>query len=156
MRASAGTPQLAAADWSRTDGTFHRIPLDCGDLKISHIGTSGESVRIQRLAEDRQWVRNPDWARTENLVGFAGHPIQFRGTVLGVLAVFRRTEPDDACWEWLRVLADSAAVAIANARAFEQVDALRHELELERDYLRQEVQETGVFGEILVYRFNKT
>ena len=149
LRASAGTPQLAAADWSRTDGSFHRIPLDRGELKISHIGTSGESVRIQRLSEDRQWVRNPDWARSENLVGFAGHPILFRGTVLGVLAVFRRAEPDDACWEWLRVLADSAAVAIANARAFEQVDALRHELELERDYLRQEVQDTGAFGEIL-------
>ena len=149
LRASAGTPQLAGADWSRTDGTFHRIPLDRGDLKISYIGTSGESVRIQRLSEDRQWVRNPDWARSENLIGFAGHPILFRGKVVGVLAVFRRAEPDDTCWEWLRVLADSAAVAIANARAFEEVDALRHELELERDYLRQEVQDAGVFGEIL-------
>ena len=149
LRASAGTPQLAATDWSRTDGTFHRIPLDRGDLKISHIGTSGQSVRIPRLSEDRQWVRNPEWARDENLVGFAGHPICLRGTVVGVLAVFRRTEPDDECWDWLRVLADSAAVAIANARAFEQVEALRRELELERDYLRQEVQENGVFGEIL-------
>jgi transcriptional regulator with GAF, ATPase, and Fis domain len=140
---------VPGADWSRTNGTFHRIPLGHKELKISHIATSGESVRIQRLSEDAQWVRNREWIRNEGLVGFAGHPLVFRGEVLGVLAVFRRTEPDDACWQWLRALADAAAVAIANARAFEQVEALRRELEMERDYLRQEVQETGLFGEIL-------
>jgi transcriptional regulator with GAF, ATPase, and Fis domain len=149
LRASQGTPLARGGDWSRTDGTFHRIPLGRGDLKVSHIATSGESVRIQRLDEDRQWIRNQDWARHEGIMGFAGHPVIFRGEVLGVLSVFRRSEPDDLCWDWLRVLADSAAVAIANARAFEQVDSLRRALELERDYLRQEVQEAGLFGEIL-------
>ena len=149
LRASAGTPQVPGADWSRTNGTFHRIPLGHNELKISHIATSGESVRIQRLSEDAPWIRNQEWIRSEGLVGFAGHPLVFRGEVLGVLAVFRRTEPDDACWQWLRALADAAAVAIANARAFEQVETLRRELEMERDYLRQEVQETGLFGEIL-------
>ena len=149
LRASAGNPQTAGADWSRTNGGFHRIPLRTGHSKISHIAASGESVRIQRLSEDQKWIRHQDWAQSEHLIGFAGHPLVFRGEILGVLAVFRRAEPTDACWEWLRVLADTAAVAIANARAFEQVESLRHELELERDYLRQEIQETGLFGEIL-------
>ena len=148
LRASAGTSHVPGADWSRTDGGFHQIPLSRAESKISHIATSGESVRIQRLSDD-PWLRNPEWARSEQLVGFAGHPLVFRGEVLGVLAVFRRTEPDDACWEWLRVLADAAAVAIANARAFEQVESLRRDLEMERDYLRQEVKESGLFGEIL-------
>jgi len=149
LRASAGSPQVAGADWSRTGGQFHRIALGRSELKISHIGSSGEAVRIQRLSEDQSWIRDREWARKEGLVAFAGHPIVSRGEVLGVLAVFRRTEPSDACWEWLRVLADAAAVAIANARAFEQVEALRREVEMERDYLRQEVEETGSFGEIL-------
>ena len=149
LRASAGNPQTAGADWSRTNGSFHRIPMGTGHSKISHIAASGESVRIQLLSEDQKWVRHQDWAQSEHLVGFAGHPLVFRGEVLGVLAVFRRAEPTDVCWEWLRVLADTAAVAIANARAFEQVESLRHELELERDYLRHEIQETGFFGEIL-------
>ena len=149
LRASAGNPQTAGADWSRTNGSFHRIPMGTGHSKISHIAASGESVRIQLLSEDQKWVRHQDWAQSEHLVGFAGHPLVFRGEVLGVLAVFRRAEPTDVCWDWLRVLADTAAVAIANARAFEQVESLRHELELERDYLRHEIQETGFFGEIL-------
>lgn len=47
LRASAGASRLAAADWPRTDGTFHRISLDRGDLKISQIGTAGEGGAAQ-------------------------------------------------------------------------------------------------------------
>ncbi len=148
LRASAGESRQSGVDWTRTNGTFHRIPID-GRLKLSHMATSGESIRIQRLAEDQQWLRDPAWARAEGLVGFAGHPLVFRGDVLGVLAVFRRSEPDDACWAWLRVMADVAAVAIANAQAFEALEALRANLEHERDYLREQVEEVGAFGNIL-------
>ena len=149
LRASHGFPLQPGSDWSRSDGSFHRVPLNRGELKISHIASSGDALRIQNLTAAPAWIRYPAWARSEQLVGFAGHPIVFRGEVLGVLAVFRRTEPDDQCWEWLRTLADAAAVAIANALAFEQVEALRRELEQERDYLCREVRELGSFGEIL-------
>ncbi len=148
LRASAGAPRTPGVDWSRTSGSFHRVALD-GGLKLSHMASTGESIRVQRLADDQRWLRDPGWASAEGLVGFAGHPLVFRGEVLGVLAVFRRSEPDDACWDWLRVMADVAAVAIANAHAFEAVESLRHDLEQERDYLRTEVQEVGAFGEIL-------
>jgi transcriptional regulator with GAF, ATPase, and Fis domain len=148
LRASSGTPLTPGTDWSRTTGRFHRIPLDA-PLKISRVGTSGESIRIQNLAEDRQWIREPAWAQSEGLTGFAAHALIFRGEVLGVLAVFRRQPPDDVCWKWLRSLADAAAVAVANARAFEEGEALRRELELERDYLREEVDDAGLFGDII-------
>ena len=61
-------------------------------------------------------------------------------------ACWRRSaapELDDGCWAWLQALSDAAAVAVANARAFEQAEALRRALELERDYLREEVQDVG-------------
>ena len=73
----------------------------------------------------------------------------FRGQPLGVLAVFRRTPADDDCYNWLRTMASAAAVAIANARAFEDNESLRRQLELERDYLREEVESSGLFVEIL-------
>jgi transcriptional regulator with GAF, ATPase, and Fis domain len=153
LRASAGTPRTPGADWSRIDGSFHRIPLSPNHLKIAHIATTGESIRIARLslekAGDGEWIRYPEWALSEGLVSFAGHALMFRGEVLGVLAVFRRTMADENCFSWLRTMADAAAVAIANARAFEENEALRRELELERDYLREEVEASGAFGEIL-------
>jgi transcriptional regulator with GAF, ATPase, and Fis domain len=46
-------------------------------------------------------------------------------------------------------MADAAAMAIANAQAFEAAEVLRRALERERDNLRNEVQEVGGFGEIL-------
>ena len=59
--------------------------------------------------------------------------------MLGVLGVFTRVliGPDE--FEWLRMIADHAAAAIANARAFEEIQSLRNQLELENEYLREEV-----------------
>ena len=57
----------------------------------------------------------------------------FRGEIVGVLAVFRRSDANDACFAWLQTMANAAAVAIANARAFEENESLRHRLEQERD-----------------------
>ncbi len=148
LRASAGA-SLGGQDWSRIDGTFHRIELSRNHLKIAHIATTGESIRIARLSEDREWVRFPEWAEQEGLASFAGHPLVFRGETVGVLAVFRREEADDDCFAWLRTMASAAAVAIANCRAFEENESLRQRLELERDYLMEEVEATGSFGDIL-------
>jgi transcriptional regulator with GAF, ATPase, and Fis domain len=148
LRASGGSPTEPGVDWSRTNGRFHRIETD-KPLKISYIASTGEPIRILNLNQDPGWIREPEWAKREGLVGFAGRPLKFNGETLGVLAVFRRTPPNDGCWEWLRTLADHAAVAIAHARAYEKIDALRRELELERDYLREELSQSAPFGDIL-------
>jgi transcriptional regulator with GAF, ATPase, and Fis domain len=51
--------------------------------------------------------------------------------------------------DWLRVLADHAAAAIVNARAFEAAEHLRCKLELENAYLREEADEAGSFDGII-------
>jgi transcriptional regulator with GAF, ATPase, and Fis domain len=66
-----------------------------------------------------------------------------------VLAVFLRVHPNQSTLAWLSAFAAHAAVAIGNCRAFQQIDQLRRQLELERDYLREEVVETGDFRDIL-------
>jgi transcriptional regulator with GAF, ATPase, and Fis domain len=148
LRASAGTPRGSAADWMRTDGVLHLVQ-DESKSEIAHIATTGTAVRISDLKNDTRWHWDPELIHAESLVGLCARPLISKGEVLGVLSVFRTTSADDNCWEWLRILSDTAAVAVANARAFEQVESLRRELELERDYLREEVIETGAFGEIL-------
>jgi transcriptional regulator with GAF, ATPase, and Fis domain len=148
LRASAGDSLDASADWSRVNGSFHRIPL-ASPLKVAHIARTGEPVHVERLADDLRWIRSPEWVERERLVGFAGRPLIFRGQVLGVLVAFRRVELGRGCCSWLQTLSDAAAIAVANARAFEEAQALRRALELERDYLREELQESGAFGDIL-------
>ena len=148
LRASTGRPLDPSSDWSRLDGAFRRIPLS-SPLKIAHIARTGNPIRIDRLVEDGGWIQRPEWAAAERLQGFAGQPLLFHGNVHGVLGVFRRSEIDDDLWEWLKTLSDAAAIAVANARAHEEAESLRRALELERDYLREEVRDAGAFGDIL-------
>jgi transcriptional regulator with GAF, ATPase, and Fis domain len=148
LRASAGHPLDPQSNWSRADGTFHRVPLS-SSLKIARIANTGAPIRIDPLDQDDHWVRFPDWVAKEQLRAFAGQPLVFRGETLGVLGVFRRVALGHGCSEWLRTLSDAAAVAVKNARALEEAESLRRALELERDYLREEVREVGAFGEIL-------
>ncbi|MBK9166645.1 MAG: sigma 54-interacting transcriptional regulator [Bryobacterales bacterium] len=141
LRASAGLT-------ARTDGEFSRVDPS-QPLKLAHIARTGEAVVIPDLSRDQEWVRHPAWIRNEGLTSFVGHPLRFRSQVLGVFAVFLKAGPSETCFRWLRMFADHAALALANARAYEEIERLTQELELERDYLREEVAETGSFGEIL-------
>lgn len=50
---------------------------------------------------------------------------------------------------WLRMIADHAAAAIATARAFAEIEALKKRLELENEYLREEVKRAEAFGELV-------
>ncbi|RKY19922.1 MAG: hydrogenase [Planctomycetota bacterium] len=136
LLASSGGSQLPGAlRWDTLDGRFRRLPL--GKRKVGRIGQTGRPVLLHIDAGD-DWLADPAWARAEGIRSFAGQPLMFRDEVLGVLAVFSRADIEQECFGWLRTFADQAAVAIANARAFEQVERLRTQLELERDYLREE------------------
>ena len=94
-------------------------------------------------------IAGSEWATAEGIMAFAGQPLIFKGETLGVLAVFSRAHIDHEQFQWLRTFADHAAVALANARAFEEVARLREQIELERDHLREEVREALAFGDII-------
>lgn len=130
-------------DWFQKDGFYRRFPL--GIRRIGLIGMKGESLKISDTADDTEWFARGDWLRLERVRSFSGHPLIFRDEILGVLAVFSRSETTDQEFAWLRAFADNAAVAIANARAFEEIEALRQQLELDNEYLRDEIRTTHSF-----------
>jgi transcriptional regulator with GAF, ATPase, and Fis domain len=137
-----------AADWTNTDGAFRRFPF--GARKVGTIAMSGEPLEEPELSEPLpDWVAQPNWIRAEGIRGFAGQPMIHRREVLGVLAVFARQPIAGECMGWLRMIADHAAAAIATGRAFAEIDALRKRLELENEYLREEVTGAGAFGELI-------
>jgi transcriptional regulator with GAF, ATPase, and Fis domain len=147
--ASAARPQNPESgdDWYRMAGSYRRFPL--GIRRIGTIGSTGESLRIANTAGDAEWFARGDWLHREGVKSFSGHPLTFKDEILGVLAVFSRSETSEQEFAWLRAFADSAAVAITNAAAFEQIEALRIQLELENEYLRDEIRSTQSFGGIV-------
>ena len=66
-----------------------------------------------------------------------------------MLGLFLRDRLDDERSTWLRMIADHAAAAIANARAFEEIERLQARLEQENVYLRDEVRAARAFGEVV-------
>ena len=147
--ASAGRSKTAPTEeWTRLDGAFRRFPL--GVRKVGRIGASGESIEVPDLsARTPDWIARPEWLRAEGVSGFGGQPLVHRGETLGVLAVFARGPIGPDCMDWLRTIADHTAAAIATAGAFEEIEALKKRLELENEYLREEVARSGAFGELV-------
>jgi transcriptional regulator with GAF, ATPase, and Fis domain len=149
LAASGGRSAVTrSTEWTRLDGAFRRFPF--GVRKVGQIAATGQAIEVPDLGDPvPDWVARPDWARAEGIRGFAGQPLVHRGEVLGVLAVFARTAIGADCMSWLRMIADHAAAAIAMARAFDEIKALRKNLELENEYLREEVTRAGAFGELI-------
>ncbi len=146
LKAGEGRPttSLSGDRWYRMDGDFQRFPL--GIRIIGRIGATGQSEHLFDTAGDNEWIGRDDWLRREGIRSFVGHPLRFRGENLGVLGVFTREQLGPEKVAWLRLFADHAAVAIANARAFEEIKQLQRRLELENEYLREEVKVAHGFG----------
>ena len=148
LKASQGMPLADNRDdWSRLDGDFSRFPL--GARKVGWIAVTGKAVEVNDIEKDPKWIARPEWARRERILGFGGQPLLYRGEVLGVLAIFTRIRLMHEELVWMRMIADHAATAIVNARAFEKIQRLQEQLELECSYLREEVQEARAFGDII-------
>jgi transcriptional regulator with GAF, ATPase, and Fis domain len=131
--------------WNRTDGSHAKIPVSFG--KVGQVAASNRPLLLHRGPEN--WVLQPEWAEAEGIQSFAAQPLCFSGKVLGVVAFFSRLRLDKRDLDWLRVFADHAAVAIANARAFEEIAQLKDSAERERDYLREAVRSALQHGEII-------
>ncbi|HEY6728071.1 MAG TPA: sigma 54-interacting transcriptional regulator [Polyangiaceae bacterium] len=137
LRASVGFSIVdPGVRWSRTDGGHQHIPLSYG--KVGTIASTGRPLLLQRGPRD--WLLQPEWAERERIESFAGQPLAFKGETLGVVALFSRKRLGKDDLDWLRVFADHAAVAIANARAFEEIAGLKERLERENAYLRREIR----------------
>lgn len=146
--ASAGcSVNKSLPSWERLDGVFRRFPI--GIRKVGQIAKTGQSLEVASVARDPAWTADPTWIQDEGIASFAGHPLLHRGEVLGVLGLFSREPPGASCFEWLRMIADHLAVAIANARAMDEIESLKKHLEQENEYLREEVRQAAAFGDLI-------
>jgi len=146
--ASAGSPMdFGQGDESGPGGDFQCLPLGVGN--VGRIAASGKPLEILNIANQYDPFTPREWLQREGIVGFVGQPLSHRGNILGVLALYVRIQPEQEGIVWARMIADHAASAIANARAFEEIERLRRQLELENEYLREEVLEARALGDII-------
>ncbi len=130
----AGQALDAAADPTRTDGTHERVPI--GARAVGRVARAGQPLVVTDLAERGRGIADADWLEREQVRTFVAEPLRHRGETLGVLALFDRDDLDDRQLGWLGAFAAHAAVSLANARAFERVEAARRRLEEENGRLQ--------------------
>ncbi|HWZ42419.1 MAG TPA: sigma 54-interacting transcriptional regulator [Candidatus Saccharimonadales bacterium] len=147
--ATGGHPSKGTAEDWNISREYPRVPF--GAFNSGVVGAEKEPILINDAARTREWVPDSvkEWAVRAGFQSFAGLPLVFRGELLGVFTVYCCAPISDTEYRWLRALADHAAIAVANARAFEEIGALREQLELQNAYLREEVKAHYGNGEMV-------
>ena len=148
--ASAGLPlSHEGNDWVRLDGAGMRVPIGVGEA--GRIAAFGEAEQLNHLEKAPDWIERNEWARGEGILSFGGQPLLYKGEGLGVIALYFRIDMERVKEGvfWLRMIANHAAIAITNARAFAEIEFLKKRLELENVYLREELDQTHASGGII-------
>ena len=134
-------------DPARMERWLPRVPLGVG--VIGRMASSGQSALLENELLATMEAPEGDFLRREKVVGFNGNPLVFKGEVLGVGGVFSRRSATRTRSVWARIFSDHMAAAIANARAFEEIERLKAQLERENAYLQEEVAESKAFGALV-------
>jgi transcriptional regulator with GAF, ATPase, and Fis domain len=147
--ASTGTLHLRASGGRMNDSSGTAIGGDChliradGQSRIAAIAVRGERMMSSLTEPVEQWGLEATSAVAGEINGTLGYPLFFRGRIVGVLVCYLRTAPHERMFAWLPSFAAHAAVAIGNCRALQEITRLHEQLELERDYLREEAAQTA-------------
>ena len=136
LAASAGRPRTERRDgWNRTDGAFRSFRVGSGKVGVAAARAAPVTVRdVQRA---KRGIARPDWALREGIHGFAAIPLASRGSVLGVLGVFRREPLDDGTLAMLSEVGGHLAAGIQRALAFAELELRGEALTRENDWLRE-------------------
>jgi transcriptional regulator with GAF, ATPase, and Fis domain len=124
-----------------------RMPLGVG--LVGKVAATGQQLILIDLDKRPEELAEFDWLEQEQIRVFSGSPIMFKGEILGVTAAFAREDIPDEARPWGQIFADHIGAAIANARAFEEIQRLKAQLEQQNTYLQEEVVEAKAFGELV-------
>lgn len=140
LMAFSGAGKPRPATWRHSEGTYDLVPFSNPLIGPT---TSGEP---SFATSPDDWDR-PDWAKEHGYYAYSAFPIMHKDELLGVMAVFYDRPMTGELADMLlmhrkmhKIYADSLAAALANAEAFEEIQTLRRELELENEHLRRAVR----------------
>jgi len=127
--------------------TEERIPLGVGF--IGRIAATGQLTELRNLNDVRGEFSVLGSLPMDEIRQCVGTAISFRGEILGVLAIFSRVNATKDRLAWQQIFSNHFGAAIANARAFEEIQKLKAELEQQNAFLKEEVIEAKAFGELV-------
>jgi PAS domain S-box-containing protein len=107
--------QASAGMYTHLDGGHARVPMG---HRPGHIAENGEPHLTNTVQQD-SWVGDPEWARREGMVAFAGYPLRVGEHVLGVVAAFARQPLTPATLQAFASVARNLAQFIERKRAEE-------------------------------------
>jgi transcriptional regulator with GAF, ATPase, and Fis domain len=124
-----------------------RIPLGFGLL--GKTADHPEIVILRDMTPADHETVGLEWTRQERIRNICAAPIVFKGETLGVLAGYGGGEIKEDVRAWSSIVADHVAAVMANARALEEIQRLKAQLELHNTYLQEEVVQAKAFGDLV-------
>ncbi len=98
--------QASAGRYTHLDGPHGRVKV--GEFKIGRIAQNRESLLTNDVAHDPN-ISDPEWAKREGMVSFAGYPLVMGDRLIGVLAMFAQRTLSDVMLTNLGPLAEAIA-----------------------------------------------
>ncbi len=106
--------QASTGLYTHLNGAHSRIPV--GQFKIGLIAQE-RRPHVTNSVQDDARVSDPEWARREGMVAFAGYPLIVEDRLVGVMAMFARQPLPATVLASLASVADGIAVGIERKRA---------------------------------------
>src|SRR5262245_934880 len=111
--------QASAGMYTHLNGRHSRVPF--GELKIGLIAKERQPHLTNDVVNDPR-ISDPEWARENGMVAFAGYPLLVEDRVVGVMAMFARQPLTEDTIEAIATVAAPIAQGIERKRT---EDALR-------------------------------
>lgn len=99
-------------------GAYSRVPV-ATSLKIGRMVRDRQPMLTNQILQEN-WVKEPEWAKREGLVAYAGYPLIAEDRVVGVIAMFAKQKLPEHTLQALAAIAAGLAQAIVKSETDEQ------------------------------------
>ena len=102
--------RFSAGKYKNLDGEFSKVSIE--SLKIGTIATTKKPIVSNDITHDMR-IKHHDWARREKLKSFAGYPLQYKGKVIAVIALFSTKQFSPSDFEILGIFSEQISKELA-------------------------------------------
>ena len=142
---------VAESGPSDTATIFHRVPID-SKLPVAEIARTRQPFLIEDWRTVEQFANDqriaPLWSSL-GVIGVAGYPLEVKGELLGAIGYLARRKITPEEYDVLGIFADQAAMSIKSAQLFADIERYKNRLEVENEYLQDEIRVESGFDNII-------